>query len=227
MGLQRKHGEIVQEGQQFDIRGSVDEFRHSINMYMFWKPGMEIYLSHVRRKQLPAYVYPDGCKRSRNLHLTPQQQSYKMSRNNDVACQTESGEKCLKRKKDPDGENIEQSRLDKRRSPVRNQSVSSEIISRKLGSTCTGCSTSDLDEMNRFAEANTSSNSSGISSCSHEDIGNESTAGSSEGSNVGDDNPSSSQSDSSDDLKSYVEDEHADQNKVFQNGLLKDLEVLD
>ncbi|XP_052875543.1 nuclear poly(A) polymerase 4-like isoform X2 [Gossypium arboreum] len=224
MGLQRKHGEIVQEGQQFDIRGSVDEFRHSINMYMFWKPGMEIYVSHVRRKQLPAYVYPDGCERSRNLHLTPEQPSYNMSRNNGVAYQAESGEKCLKRKKDPDGEDSEQSRLDKRRSPDRNQSVSPEIISCKLGSTCTGCSTSDLDEMNRFAEVNTSSNSSGISSCSHEDIGNESTAGSSEGSNVGDDNPSSSQSDSSDDLKSSVEDDHADQNKVFQDGLLKDLE---
>ncbi|KAL6334901.1 hypothetical protein AAG906_023706 [Vitis piasezkii] len=38
MGLQRKEGEIIQEGQQFDIRGTVDEFRHSINMYMFWKP---------------------------------------------------------------------------------------------------------------------------------------------------------------------------------------------
>ncbi|KAL2338021.1 hypothetical protein Fmac_012467 [Flemingia macrophylla] len=65
MGLQRKQGEVVQEGQQYDIRGSVEEFRHSVNMYMFWKPGMGIYVSHVRRRQIPCYVFPDGYKRSR------------------------------------------------------------------------------------------------------------------------------------------------------------------
>ncbi|KAK9066097.1 hypothetical protein SSX86_015499 [Deinandra increscens subsp. villosa] len=65
MGLQRKQGEIIQENQQFDIRGTVEEFRHSINMYMFWKPGMEIFVSHVRRKQIPLYVFPDGYKRAR------------------------------------------------------------------------------------------------------------------------------------------------------------------
>ncbi|KAK7261763.1 hypothetical protein RIF29_28082 [Crotalaria pallida] len=60
MGLQRKQGEIAQEGQQFDIRGTVEQFRHSVNMYMFWKPGMEIYVSHVRRRQIPSYVSTDG-----------------------------------------------------------------------------------------------------------------------------------------------------------------------
>ncbi|XP_071686226.1 nuclear poly(A) polymerase 4-like isoform X2 [Rutidosis leptorrhynchoides] len=65
MGLQRKQGEIVEEGQQFDIRGTVDEFRHSVNMYMCWRPGMEIYVSHVRRRQIPLYVFPDGYKRTR------------------------------------------------------------------------------------------------------------------------------------------------------------------
>ncbi|PWA78682.1 poly(A) polymerase [Artemisia annua] len=34
MGLQRKQGEVMQEGQQFDIRGTVDEFRHLVNMFM-------------------------------------------------------------------------------------------------------------------------------------------------------------------------------------------------
>jgi poly(A) polymerase len=65
MGLERKVGERVGEREQFDIRGTVDEFRQSVHMYMFWKPGMEIYVSHVRRKQLPSYVFPDGRKRSR------------------------------------------------------------------------------------------------------------------------------------------------------------------
>ncbi|CAM8958934.1 unnamed protein product [Rhodiola kirilowii] len=68
MGLQRKEGDAVEEGhqQQFDIRGTVDEFRLSVNMYMFWKPGMDIYISHVRRRQIPAYVFPDGCRRYRS-----------------------------------------------------------------------------------------------------------------------------------------------------------------
>ncbi|KAL5728985.1 polynucleotide adenylyltransferase [Ranunculus cassubicifolius] len=73
MGLQRKEGVSVQEGQQFDIRGTVDEFRLSVNMYMFWKPGMEIFVSHVRRKQLPSFVFPDGYKRPRPSRVVNQQ----------------------------------------------------------------------------------------------------------------------------------------------------------
>ncbi|KAJ0090290.1 hypothetical protein Patl1_12964 [Pistacia atlantica] len=65
MGLRRKEGVSDQERQQFDIRGTVDDFRQEIGMYMFWKPGMDIYVSHVRRRQLPAFVFPDGYKRSR------------------------------------------------------------------------------------------------------------------------------------------------------------------
>ncbi|KAG0492986.1 hypothetical protein HPP92_006384 [Vanilla planifolia] len=64
MGLQRKQGFRVQEGQQFDIRGTVDEFKHSVNMYMFWNPGMEIRVSHVHRKQIPPYIFPEGCRQS-------------------------------------------------------------------------------------------------------------------------------------------------------------------
>ncbi|KAK9666034.1 hypothetical protein RND81_14G155000 [Saponaria officinalis] len=63
MGLQRKQGEVAQEGQQFDIRATVDEFRASINMYAYWKPGMDMYVSHVCRKQLPSFVLPAGTKR--------------------------------------------------------------------------------------------------------------------------------------------------------------------
>ncbi|PKA65324.1 poly(A) polymerase [Apostasia shenzhenica] len=65
MGLQRKQGVQVQEGQQFDIRGTVDEFKHSVSMYMFWKPGMDINVSHVRRKQIPSFVFPEGFRRFR------------------------------------------------------------------------------------------------------------------------------------------------------------------
>ncbi|KAL2611523.1 hypothetical protein R1flu_023215 [Riccia fluitans] len=65
-GLQRKQGISQQEGQQFDIRNTVDEFRNSVNMYMLWKPGMEIHVSHVRRKQIPAYVFPGGVRPERS-----------------------------------------------------------------------------------------------------------------------------------------------------------------
>ncbi|KAJ7518121.1 hypothetical protein O6H91_21G056500 [Diphasiastrum complanatum] len=65
MGLQRKQGVPLQEGQQFDIRATVDEFRHSVNMYMSWKPGMEIFVSHVRRRQIPTFVFPGGTRPAR------------------------------------------------------------------------------------------------------------------------------------------------------------------
>ncbi|XVE88805.1 hypothetical protein DITRI_Ditri19aG0098200 [Diplodiscus trichospermus] len=206
MGLQRKQGEIVQEGQQFDIRGLVDEFRHSISI-----------------KQLPAYVFPDGYKSPQNMRLTHHQQSDKLSHENGVACQIESGEKCLKRKKNPDRVNSEKIRPEKQQIPNRRESFSLEIISCKP-SASPGCFTSDLDEMNGLGEGNASSNSSIISSCSREDIANKSTAGSCEGSNGGDDNPASSQSDSCDDSKSFLEYEHADHNSVFQDGLLEEIE---
>uniref|UniRef100_A0A0C9S5V1 polynucleotide adenylyltransferase n=2 Tax=Wollemia nobilis TaxID=56998 RepID=A0A0C9S5V1_9CONI len=65
MGLQRKQGVPIQEGQQFDIRDTVDEFKQSVGMYIFWRPGMDIYVSHVRRKQIPSYVFPGGVRRTR------------------------------------------------------------------------------------------------------------------------------------------------------------------
>nr|GLL38047.1 nuclear poly(A) polymerase 2-like isoform X1 [Ipomoea trifida] len=64
IGLMRSGG--APEGQQqqrFDIRGTVDEFKLETNMYSYWKPGMEIFVSHVRRKQIPAFVFPEGHKR--------------------------------------------------------------------------------------------------------------------------------------------------------------------
>ncbi|PSR96145.1 Nuclear poly(A) polymerase [Actinidia chinensis var. chinensis] len=129
MGLQRKQGEVVQEGQQFDIRGTVDEFRHSVNMYMFWKPGMEIYVCHIRRRQIPSYVLPDGYKRTRPPRLISEQHTEKSSPENGEVCRSGSGERCLKRKKDglqAKGESPEKRQLI---SPDRQDSVSPEIVS--------------------------------------------------------------------------------------------------
>ncbi|XP_061358379.1 nuclear poly(A) polymerase 4-like isoform X2 [Gastrolobium bilobum] len=98
MGLQRKQGDIAQEGQQFDIRGAVEEFRHSVNRYIFWKPGMHIYVSHVRRRQIPCYVFPGGYKRSRPLRPTTQLENPHKSFHEDEVSRTEHRERNNKRK---------------------------------------------------------------------------------------------------------------------------------
>lgn len=61
MGLQRKQG----TQQQFDIRATVTEFKASVMQYMMWKDGMDLHVSHVRRKQIPSYVFPNGVRPAR------------------------------------------------------------------------------------------------------------------------------------------------------------------
>lgn len=143
MGLQRKQGETIQEGQQFDIRGTVDEFRHSINMYLFWKPGMEIYVSHVRRRQIPSYVFPDGYKRSRPSRFMTQQAD--KSTHEDCG----SGERCLKRKKDPDELDDKLCSPEKQQSisPNGKDSISPEVIVHKLNSASPDHLTSSLERI--------------------------------------------------------------------------------
>lgn len=65
MGLQRQQGVPVHEGEQFDIRATVEEFKQSVNMYTLWKPGMEIQVSHVKRRNIPLFVFPGGIRPSR------------------------------------------------------------------------------------------------------------------------------------------------------------------
>ncbi|KAL2626069.1 hypothetical protein AAZV13_07G089400 [Glycine max] len=62
MGLQRKQGVPVNEGEQFDIRLTVEEFKHSVNAYTLWKPGMDIHVSHVKRSNIPNYIFPGGVR---------------------------------------------------------------------------------------------------------------------------------------------------------------------
>jgi len=135
MGLQRKEGVTGQEGQQFDIRGTVDEFRQDINMYLPWKPGMDIYVSHVRRRQLPGFVFPDGYKRSRpSRHMN--QQTNRTSE--DVArSQSGSAERHVKRKNDCEMEDLKPVKPEKRAStsPQRLQSVSPSSSAGRSGVT--------------------------------------------------------------------------------------------
>ncbi|XP_055829803.1 nuclear poly(A) polymerase 4-like [Solanum dulcamara] len=127
MGLQRRPGEVVQEGQQFDIRATVDEFRHQVNMYMYWKPGMEMFVSHVRRKQIPSYVLPDGSKRNQTPRLMSGQLAEKPSSS---ICKSRSGERGMKRKKELEGAEENVQSQDKRRSisPPRRDSPSPQLI---------------------------------------------------------------------------------------------------
>lgn len=128
MGLQRKQGVKVKEGQQFDIRGTVDEFRQEVNMYMYWKPGMDIYVSHVRRKHLPPYVFPEGYKRPRR-HIS--QQAEKMC-DDAEGDSTGSSDRPLKRRTDSEIGGLAPSRLEKRASvsPQRLETLSPEFSSR-------------------------------------------------------------------------------------------------
>ncbi|XP_024634299.1 nuclear poly(A) polymerase 4 isoform X2 [Medicago truncatula] len=137
MGLQRKEGVRGQEGQQFDIRGTVDEFRREIIMYVYWKPGMEIYVSHVRRKQLPAFVFPDGYKRTR----MPRHINHAAEKMGDDTTKCNSGssssERSVKRKKNPEMMDVKPDKPEKRISvsPQRLECVSPESCTSKLGGT--------------------------------------------------------------------------------------------
>ncbi|GAB2215559.1 hypothetical protein Droror1_Dr00019947 [Drosera rotundifolia] len=127
MGLQRKQGAQVQEGQQFDIRGTVDEFRQDVNMYLYWKPGMDMYVSHVRRKQLPLYVFPDGYRRPRRHTGQIPEKPCGVEDNGKG-----SSEGRLKRQIDPETVDSKFTRLEKRASisPLRLDSISPEVGSR-------------------------------------------------------------------------------------------------
>ncbi|GLJ31659.1 hypothetical protein SUGI_0636110 [Cryptomeria japonica] len=65
MGLQRKQGMRVQEGEPFDIRACVEEFKQTVGTYTLWKPGMEITVSHIKRRNIPAFVFPGGVRPQR------------------------------------------------------------------------------------------------------------------------------------------------------------------
>uniref|UniRef100_A0A6N2L8F2 Poly(A) polymerase n=1 Tax=Salix viminalis TaxID=40686 RepID=A0A6N2L8F2_SALVM len=66
MGLQRKQGVPVNEGEQFDIRITVEEFKNSVNLYTLWKPGMEIRVTHVKKRNIPIF----GVRPCRPLKAT-------------------------------------------------------------------------------------------------------------------------------------------------------------
>ncbi|CAL5215259.1 unnamed protein product [Lathyrus oleraceus] len=62
MGLQLKQGVPAKEGEPFDIRLTIDEFKHVVNKYVGWKHGMNIFVTHVKRRDIPVFVFPGGVR---------------------------------------------------------------------------------------------------------------------------------------------------------------------
>lgn len=62
MGLRKKEGASYQQGEQFDIRSTVEDFKRDVYAYSFWKSSMWINVCHVRRKDLPDFVFPGGVR---------------------------------------------------------------------------------------------------------------------------------------------------------------------
>lgn len=65
LGLQRKEGVPVNEAKKFDIRLTVDEFKANVGSYTSWKPGMDINVTHIKRRDIPAFVFPGGIRPTR------------------------------------------------------------------------------------------------------------------------------------------------------------------
>ncbi|KAK3148034.1 hypothetical protein QOZ80_3BG0289790 [Eleusine coracana subsp. coracana] len=102
IGLWKKQLSQAQEAEQFDIRGIVNEFKASICAYQHWKGGMDIEVSHVKRKEIPLFVFPGGVRPSRSYrttnkigHAVPRHDVSSDSQNKDalnghINCNTES-----------------------------------------------------------------------------------------------------------------------------------------
>ncbi|XP_058086533.1 nuclear poly(A) polymerase 2-like [Magnolia sinica] len=71
IGLKRKEGTRTEQVKPFDIRAAVEEFKELVYMCVMWRPGMDLNIAHIRRKQIHSHVvlpnYPnvsfDGVKR--------------------------------------------------------------------------------------------------------------------------------------------------------------------
>ncbi|KAM7255712.1 hypothetical protein ACFE04_008610 [Oxalis oulophora] len=216
MGLQRKQGEIVEEGQQFDIRGTVDEFKHSVISYELWNLGMDISVSHVRRKQIPSYVFPIGYSRRPLRPATQQQPSNKSS--------IEENGVGHKRWRVVDGkEDIPEKR--RSISPQNPCLDSPDFVQWRLSGSSAECSTS------RNAESQSDSSSSGLVSVtsevgSSEDILKKPMTDGVEGRVQGSSNPGSQTDYRDADSESTVENECVeDINETFNENLRPSIEL--
>ncbi|CAA2987799.1 nuclear poly(A) polymerase 1 [Olea europaea subsp. europaea] len=80
MGLRRKQGTNPQEGLQFDIRLTVEDFKRDVYAYSFWKRTMWIHISHVKKKDIPNFVFPGGIRPSHSTRSTTETRSVPKTR---------------------------------------------------------------------------------------------------------------------------------------------------
>ncbi|KAG9136387.1 hypothetical protein Leryth_020185 [Lithospermum erythrorhizon] len=64
MGLRRREGANPQDGEQFDMRMTVEDFKQDVYHYSDWKATMLIYVNHVKKKNIPIFVFPGGVRPS-------------------------------------------------------------------------------------------------------------------------------------------------------------------
>ncbi|VFQ97703.1 unnamed protein product [Cuscuta campestris] len=145
MGLQRRQGVQVLEGQQFDIRGTVEEFKQDISMYSYWRPGMDIFVSHVRRKQIPGYVFPEGYKRQRLSRTTHQCTNTPPEKN--IRGSLSPEDKHSKRKHENETVYVKSNKLGKQRSDSPLQIGSDSPASGGLSPSLGICKESQLEHM--------------------------------------------------------------------------------
>ncbi|KAK4778043.1 hypothetical protein SAY87_018230 [Trapa incisa] len=121
MGLQNQAEKI--EGQKFDIRATIDNFKHSIYLCHFWKPGMDVFVSHVFQSQIPYYVFPDGYKCIRSKASA--------THHGQETPADDAGGRRVKRKQNPEGDSVKQQFSVKYKSisPQRSVAASPEAIS--------------------------------------------------------------------------------------------------
>ncbi|CAM8924527.1 unnamed protein product [Rhodiola kirilowii] len=62
MGLQRKQEVPLNGAESFDLRSTVEEFKQAVVSYTQWKSGMEIQVTHIRKRDLPTFVFPGGIR---------------------------------------------------------------------------------------------------------------------------------------------------------------------
>ncbi|GAB4840343.1 Nuclear poly(A) polymerase 1 [Ancistrocladus abbreviatus] len=69
MGLQRTQDADTTKTGAFDIRFTIRDFKNAVEMYKHWQCGMAIHVSHVRRKDLPSFVFPGGIRPAQPLTM--------------------------------------------------------------------------------------------------------------------------------------------------------------
>lgn len=69
MGLRRNQETDAREGEKFDMRGTVEDFKRAVWAYGFWNPTMLIHVRHIRRKDLPDFVFPGGIRPSQPVKV--------------------------------------------------------------------------------------------------------------------------------------------------------------